>query len=89
MRDVTSLRWPLPFLGITNAVVPYVAIAWGEKFIASGTASLFGSPVPLCTALFVLTLPLFSEERPFLFGLAGLVLGFVDIGVLATGDPRR
>ncbi len=86
-RDVASLRWPLPFLGTENAVVPHVAIAWGEKFITSGTASIFDSTVPLCTALFVLTLPLFSEERQSLFGLAGLVLGFVGIGVLVTGDP--
>jgi hypothetical protein len=74
-KNLTSLRWPLLFLGAVNAVVPYTAIAWGERFIASGTASIFNSTVPLFTALLVLALPLFPEERPNLLGLAGLALG--------------
>lgn len=86
-KYLTSLRWPLLFLGVVNAVVPYAAIAWGEKFITSGTASIFNSTVPLFTALLVLALPFFPEERPNLLGLAGLALGFVGVGILVTGDP--
>ncbi len=85
-KNLTSLRWPLLFLGAVNAVLPYAAIAWGEKFIASGTASIFNSTVPLFTALLVLALPFFLEERPNLLGLAGLALGFVGVGILVTSD---
>ncbi len=85
--SLVSLRWPLLFLGAVNAAVPYAAIAWGEKFISSGMASIFNATVPLFTALLVLTLPFFPEERPNLLGFAGLLLGFVGVGLLVTGDP--
>ncbi len=87
VKALIYLRWPLLFLGAVNAVVPYAAIAWGEKFITSGTASIFNSTVPLFTALLVLALPLFPEERPNLLGFTGLALGFAGVGILVTGDP--
>ncbi len=86
-KSLVSLRWPLLFLGAVNAVAPYTAIAWGEKFISSGMASIFNATVPLFTALLVLTLPFFPEERPNLLGLAGLLLGFAGVGLLVTGEP--
>jgi drug/metabolite transporter (DMT)-like permease len=86
-ESLVSLRWPLFLLGTVNAVVPYTAIAWGEKFIASGMASIFNATVPLFTAFLVLTLPFFPEERPGLLGLAGLLFGFAGVGLLVTGEP--
>ena len=85
---VLVLRRPLLFLGAFNAVLPFAAIAWGENFISSGTASIFNSTVPLFTALLVLALPFFPEERPSILGIVGLLLGFVGVGVLVTGDPE-
>jgi drug/metabolite transporter (DMT)-like permease len=85
-KCLISLRWPLLFLGAVNAIAPYTAIAWGEKFITSGMASIFNATVPLFTALLVLTLPFFPEE-PNLLGLAGLLLGFAGVGLLVTGEP--
>jgi drug/metabolite transporter (DMT)-like permease len=86
-KCLIALRWPLLFLGAVNAIAPYTAIAWGEKFITSGMASIFNATVPLFTALLVLTLPFFPEERPNLLGLAGLLLGFAGVGLLVTGEP--
>ena len=86
-KCLISLRWPLLFLGAVNAVAPYTAIAWGEKFITSGMASIFNATVPLFTALLVLTLPFFPEERPNLLDLAGLLLSFAGVGLLVTGEP--
>ena len=88
LRGILDLRRPLLFLGAFNAVLPFAAIAWGENFISSGTASIFNSTVPLFTALLVLALPFFPEERPNVLGVAGLLLGFVGVGVLVTGDPQ-
>lgn len=88
LGSLLALRWPLLFLGVVNAVLPYLAIAWGEKFIASGAASIFNSTVPLFTALLVLSLPFFPQERPNALGLAGLLLGFAGVGILVTGDPE-
>jgi drug/metabolite transporter (DMT)-like permease len=81
-------RGPLLFLGAFNAVLPFAAIAWGENFISSGAASIFNSTVPLFTALLVLALPFFPEEKPNALAIAGLLLGFVGVGVLVTGDPE-
>ena len=88
VEGVLALRRPLLFLGAFNAVLPFAAIAWGENFISSGAASIFNSTVPLFTALLVLALPFFPEERPNALAIAGLVLGFVGVGVLVTGDPE-
>ena len=85
---VLVLRHPLLFLGAFNAVLPFAAIAWGENFISSGAASIFNSTVPLFTALLVFALPFFPEERLSALGVAGLLLGFVGVGVLVTGDPE-
>ena len=88
VEGVFALRRPLLFLGVCNAVLPFAAIAWGENFISSGAASIFNSTVPLFTALLVFALPFFPEERLNVLGVAGLLLGFVGVGVLVTGDPE-
>ena len=88
LGGIIALRRPLLFLGTFNAVLPFAAIAWGENLISSGAASIFNSTVPLFTALLVLSLPFFPDERPSVLGLAGLLLGFVGVGVLVTGDPE-
>ena len=88
LKGVMVLRRPLLFLGAFNAVLPFAAIAWGESFISSGTTSIFNSTVPLFTALLVLALPFFPEERLDALGAAGLLLGLVGVGLLVTGDPE-
>ena len=88
LDGVLTLRGPLLFLGAFNAVLPFAAIAWGENFISSGNTSIFNSTVPLFTVLLVVALPFFPEERPNALAVAGLLLGFVGVGVLVTGDPE-
>ena len=88
LDGVLVLRGPLLFLGAFNAVLPFAAIAWGEDFISSGNTSIFNSTVPLFTVLLVVALPFFPEERPNALAVAGLLLGFVGVGVLVTGDPE-
>jgi drug/metabolite transporter (DMT)-like permease len=50
-------------------------------------ASIFIATVPLFTALLVLVLPFFSEERLNLLGLTGLLLGFTGVGLLVIDEP--
>jgi len=85
VKRVRSLLWPMLFLGAVNAVLPYLAIAWGEQFIPSGLASIFNATVPLFSALLVIALPFLPNERPGAFGLLGLLLGFAGVCVLVTG----
>ena len=94
IRQVARLWRPFLVLGVTNAVVPYLTIAWGTQFLPSGTAAILNSTVPLFTAVMVGVLPWFGDERLGMLGLAGILLGMLGVGVLAggfgglAGDPR-
>ena len=94
IRQVARLWRPFLVLGVSNAVVPYLTIAWGTQFLPSGTAAILNSTVPLFTAVMVGVLPWFGDERLGLLGVAGILLGMLGVGVLAggfgglAGDPR-
>lgn len=80
-------RWrSFAVLGITNAAVPYVAIAWGTQYLPSGVAAILNGSVPLFTVIFAVTLPFFAERRLGVLGIAGIVSGLVGVVVLAGGD---
>lgn len=87
--DGRSIRDVL-FLGIVNTVFPFALITWGGKHIESslssvlqGTAALFSLVIAHFT---------FADERITLRKLAGLVMGFVGVVVLASrgsGSPGQ
>ena len=83
--QVAGLWRPFLVLGVSNAVVPYLVIAWGTQFLPSGTAAILNSTVPLFTAVMVGVLPWFGDERLGLLGVAGILLGMLGVGVLAGG----
>ncbi|MGI9049966.1 MAG: DMT family transporter [Rubrobacteraceae bacterium] len=85
IRQVIGLWRPFLVLGVSNAVMPYLAIAWGTQFLPSGTAAILNSTVPLFTAVMVGVLPWFGDERLGLLGVAGILLGMLGVGVLAGG----
>lgn len=70
------------FLGIVNTVVPFALITWGETRIESGLASVLQG----AAALFTLVIAhfTFADERISLRKLAGLVIGFLGVAVLAS-----
>src|SRR5690348_4616481 len=45
--------WLFAFMAVTNALVPWVAIAWGEQHISSGLASVLNSTTTLWTAILI------------------------------------
>jgi drug/metabolite transporter (DMT)-like permease len=79
--DWRSIR-DLLFLGSVNTVVPFALITWGETRIESGLASVLQG----AAALFTLVMAHFTfvDERITLRKLAGLVLGFLGVAVLAS-----
>ncbi len=83
------LRWSPALLGkvslmaVFSNVVPFALIAWAEVHIASGTASVLNSTMPLFTALFAAAF--LAEERLTAARVAGLIVGFLGVVVL-TGD---
>jgi drug/metabolite transporter (DMT)-like permease len=72
------------FMAITNAIVPWVAIAWGEERISSGLASILNSTTTLWTA--VLIYWAMPRERPSGVGYFGVVVGFAGVVILVLPD---
>ena len=71
-------------MAITNAIVPLVAIAWGEERISSGLASILNSTTTLWTAVIIFwAMP---GERPSKVGYLGVVLGFAGVVILVFPD---
>ncbi len=71
-------------MAITNAVLPWVLIAWGEEHISSGLASILNATTTLWTA--VLIYWVVPTERPTLLNYAGVLLGFAGVVVLVYPD---
>jgi drug/metabolite transporter (DMT)-like permease len=86
----TPLRWQpslwakVTVWSLAGIVVPFILIAWAEEHIASGTASVLNSTMPLFTALFAAAFLLEEQLTPI--RLAGLAVGFVGVIVLTGGD---
>jgi drug/metabolite transporter (DMT)-like permease len=86
----TPLRWPLSLWikvgvwALVGVVVPFILIAWAEEHIASGTASVLNSTMPLFTVLFAALFLIEEQLSPL--RLAGLMVGFVGVVVLTGGD---
>src|SRR5260370_10833951 len=71
-------------MAVTNAIVPWVAIAWGEERISSGLASILNSTTTLWTA--VLIFWAMPAERPTRVGYLGVVLGLAGVVILVLPD---
>jgi drug/metabolite transporter (DMT)-like permease len=67
-------------MALTNAVIPWVAIGWGEERISSGLASILNSTTTLWTA--VLIYWVMPAERPSFVNYVGVVVGFAGVVVL-------
>lgn len=72
------------FMAITNAVIPWVAIGWGEERISSGLASILNATTTLWTA--VLIYWVVPSERPSPLNYAGVLIGFVGVILLVYPD---
>jgi drug/metabolite transporter (DMT)-like permease len=72
------------FMAVTNAVIPWIAIAWGEERISSGLASILNATTTLWTA--VLIYWVVPAERPSALNYLGVVLGFTGVVVLVYPD---
>jgi drug/metabolite transporter (DMT)-like permease len=71
-------------MAVTNAVIPWVFIGWGEERISSGLASILNSTTTLWTA--VLIYWVMPSERPTVVNYVGVVIGFAGVVVLVYPD---
>jgi len=81
LRMSVAAWWRMGFLGMTNIVIPYALIAWGQQYIPTGMASILNALVPIFT--FVLAAVVLHDEGLTGARSGGLVLGFVGVVLLA------
>ena len=72
------------FMGLMNAVIPWVAIAWGEQTISSGLASILNATSPFWTAVFIYWV--IPAERPSVLNYAGVLIGIAGVVLLVLPD---
>lgn len=69
-------------LGIINTVFPFLLITWGEKSIESSLAAILQGTAALFTM--VVAHFVFADERMTLRKIAGLIIGFTGVIILAS-----
>jgi drug/metabolite transporter (DMT)-like permease len=79
-----SRLFPFVVMAITNALVPWVLIAWGELHITSGLASILNATTTLWAAIFVYWLV--PSERPSAINYLGVLIGLSGVVVLVIPD---
>jgi drug/metabolite transporter (DMT)-like permease len=75
---------PFTFMAITNALLPWVAIAWGEQHITSGLASILNSTTTLWAAILIYWV--IPAERPSLLNYVGVLVGIAGVAILVFPD---
>jgi drug/metabolite transporter (DMT)-like permease len=77
--------WPhLVVMAVTGNVVPFVLIAWAERAIDSGLASVLNATTPFFTVLFAVAV--FRAEPLTRSKALGIALGFSGVAVLSGAD---
>src|SRR6266536_1967209 len=71
----------LAAMAIITNIAPYFLFAWGEQRITSSLAGVLNATTPMFTLLLAVST---RTERPSLFRLLGLALGFAGVVVLAA-----
>ena len=84
--SLRSAARPGIVLGLLNAAIPFVLIAWGERHVDSGVAAVANATVPIFNAL--LALRFNPSERVYGVRLLGVLAGLAGVAVLAGVNPR-
>jgi len=82
LRGVRSRAFGYAFMAITSSVIPFIAISWGEQYVATGITSILNATTPLWTAIFAWWIT--PGERPSRLNYAGVAIGFLGTGLLVA-----
>lgn len=75
----------LVIMGITNNVIPFSLIVWGQQHIASGLAGILNASTAIFTVLLVAVI--FPDERLTARKALGVAIGFAGV-ILAIGPEE-
>lgn len=73
------------FLGLLNSGIPFALYAYALLSISTGLSSLLNATVPLFGALVAW---FWLKDRPHRTKIAGLLIGFVGVAMLASGKAN-
>ena len=73
-------RWRLVLLGVFGAAGYHLTVNWGERYISAGLSSLIVAAMPAIVAVLA---AIFLAEHLSRRAIAGLVVAFFGVGVLA------
>ncbi len=82
-----DLWWPLVVMGMTNGVIPYTLITWGETQISSGLAGILVATMPIFTMLFAHWMT--RTDRLNTYKLLGIVVGFIGVVFLFLPELQQ
>jgi drug/metabolite transporter (DMT)-like permease len=69
-------------MAIINITIPFLLITWAEQSVESSLAAILTSPVPLFA---IVLSSLFLHDEPMrVNGVAGLVVGFIGVVIIAS-----
>src|SRR5260370_7452157 len=57
MKGWNTHLWAFFIVAFFNAVIPYLAISWGEEYVSSGMAAILNATTPLAVVIFFLLWP--------------------------------
>lgn len=88
-RPLVSTDWkkligPFVIMAVTNAILPWAAIAWGEERISSGVASILNATTTLWAAIFIYWVV--PSERPSAINYLGVLIGIAGVATLVSPD---
>lgn len=75
---------PFAIMAVINALLPWIAIAWGEEHISSGLASILNATATLWTAILVFWIV--PAERPTRINYVGVLIGIGGVAILVLPD---
>ncbi len=84
MRPVAHAWGHFLVVGLLTVVIPWAAIAWGEKRISSGLAAILYGTGPVFTVLIAHRVT--SDERLTLSKIVGIVTGFAGVVIVMSPE---
>jgi drug/metabolite transporter (DMT)-like permease len=72
--------WGFFVVAVFNAIIPYLAISWGEQYVSSGLAAILAATIPLATVIISQWWP--DGERITWGRLTGVALGLLGVAIV-------
>src|SRR5258708_19691491 len=88
MKGWDTHLWAFFIVAFFNAVIPYLAISWGEEYVSSGMAAILNATTPLAVVIISHWWP--GGERLTWTRIGGVMIGLVGVGlVVGSGGFTR